>query len=128
MGVNRLFHKKYARHVAKYHYPNTVRIQSSTITFDTSNEPTIVWADVSSLIGLTAYIEPFDGTEEIRKPDQTIITNGFHITIAGAYNITEGQRAIDELENTYNIITASNDSFNQQTNLICEIVNIAINT
>lgn len=122
-----IFHPKLMGHVAKHHYPNTIKVQNPTIAYDESNEQIKVWVDDNDLVDLKAYIEPIDATQELRKADQTIVMNGYNITIADSVNISEGQRVVDEVGNVYNVLNGSNDAFRTQTNLICEIVNSAVN-
>lgn len=125
--MRNLFHPKFMATVAQDHFPNTCKIQNPTIAYDESNEQVKVWVDDSELKDLKAYIEPIDATQELRKADQTIVMNGYMITLADAYDIAEGQRIVDESSNAYDILSASIDAFNTHTNLTCEIVNSAIN-
>lgn len=121
-----IIHQRFMATVAQDHFPNTVKIQNPTIAYDESNEQVKVWVDDSDLKDLKAYIEPIDATQEVRKSDQTVVTNGYLITLADAYDVAEGQRVVDELSNAYDILSASIDAFNTHTNLTCEIVNSAI--
>lgn len=110
--------------VAQFHFPNTVSIQSKTVVFDSSNEPTDTWVTDPLLVDLPAYIEPIDRRIEIRRPDQTIIENGWNISLAGFYpTIKETDQVTDELGRVHNILVASFDAFHTKTDLVTEIIN-----
>lgn len=112
------------RHVAQNHFPNTVSIQVHTITYDASNEPVETWVTDPLLVDLSAYVEPIDGKVEVRREDQTIIVNGWNISLAGFYpTIKETDQATDELGRIHNILGVDFDAFHTQTNLTTEIIN-----
>lgn len=112
-------------HVARFHYPNLISVQVMTVAFDSSNEQTTTWVDDPLLIALMAYIEPFDNRGgELRRSDQTIVENAWHIQLAGYYpTIKEEDQVTDELGRVHNILGVDSDAFSTQTNLNTEIIN-----
>lgn len=127
MTQQRIIHPRMLSHVARFHYPNTVSVQSMTVVFDSSNEQTIVWIDDPLLLDLQAYIEPFDNRMgEMRRADQTIVENAWHIQLAGYYpTIKEEDQVTDDLGRVHNILGVDHDAFKTQTNLKTEIINAA---
>lgn len=124
MPNQQLVHPQLMRTLAQFHFPNTVTIQNKTVTYNAANEPVDTWADDPLLVGLAAYIETVNNKVEIRRADQTIVENGWSISIAGYYsNIQEGDQAIDDANRVHNIVQVDVDAFQTQTNLITEIIN-----
>jgi hypothetical protein len=121
---NALVHPKLMQHMAQHHFPNVVSIQVHTITYDPANEPIETWLTNPLLIDLAAYIEPVDEKIEIRRSDQTIIINGWIISLSEYYpTIEEVDQVTDELGKIYNILGVDFDAFHTQTNLTVEIIN-----
>ena len=121
---NQLVSPYLMRHVARFAFPNTVSIQVYTVTYDSSNEPVDTWHDDPLLVNLSAYIEPIDNRIEIRRSDQTIIENGWNISLAGFYpTIKETDQLTDELGRVHNILGVDFDAFHTKTDLITEIIN-----
>jgi len=124
MPDQQIVHPLLMQTLAQFHFPNIVGIQVHTITYDAANEEVHTWVDDPLLIGLSAYIEPIDSKIEIRKPDQTILENGWNIVLAGYYpTINEIDQVTDELEHVYNILGVDFDAFKTQTILTTEIIN-----
>lgn len=124
MPNQQLIHPQLMRQLGQFHFPNMVTIQSHTISFDAANEEVETWVDDPLLVSLIAYIEPIDNKIEIRKPDQTVLENGWNISLAGFYpTIQELDQATDELGRVHNIIAVTFDAFQTQTNLLTEIIN-----
>lgn len=124
MPNQQIVHPLLMRTLAQFHFPNVVSIQSHTITYDPSNEEIETWVANPLLASIAAYIEPVSDKIEVRRPDQTIIENGWNITLAGFYpTIKEIDRAIDDLGRVHNIISVDFDAFQTQTNLLTEIIN-----
>jgi hypothetical protein len=95
-----------------------------TVTYDPSNEPIDTWVEDPLLTDLLAMVEPLPNKFEQRRPDQTIIVNGWAIALAGYYpTIKEVDQATDELGRVHNIIGVDFDAFHTQTNLVTEIIN-----
>jgi hypothetical protein len=121
---NSLVHPNLLTHLAQHHFPNFVSIQVHTITYDSANEPVETWVTDPLLVGLSAYIEPMDNKVEVRREDQTIIVNGWNISLAGFYpTIKETDQVTDELSRIHNILGVDFDAFHTQTNLTTEIIN-----
>jgi len=121
---NLLIHPRLMQHVAQSHFPNTVDVARFTIVYDSSNEPVETWVAEPLMQELPAYIEPLDNRIEVRRSDQTIIENGWHISLAAFYpTIKEIDRVTDELGRVHNILSVDFDAFHTQTNLITEIIN-----
>jgi len=121
---NSLISPNLMKHVARFHFLNTVDVARFTVVYDSSNEPVETWVNDPLLQDLLAYIEPFDSRIEVRRADQTIIENGWHISLAAFYpTIKEIDRATDELGRVHNILGVDFDAFHTQTNLITEIIN-----
>ncbi len=124
MPNQQIIHPQMMQLIARYHYPNTVTIQSLTVTYNAANEPITSYVDDPLLIELAAYIEPVQNKVEIRRADQTIVENGWNIVLADYYpTIKENDQATDDLGRIHNIIQADIDAFQTQTTLITEIIN-----
>jgi head-tail adaptor len=121
-----LIHPSLMQELTRTHYPSRVTLQNATATYDGANEKTETWANIGSLTSIAAYIEPVLGNQEVRRADQTIVTDAYNISLAGYYpTITEGQRIIDDHGKIYNIISASVDDFSTHTIIVAERVNDA---
>lgn len=108
-------------------YPNIVTVQTSTRTYNSAtNEPIETLSDDVTMQNLSAYIEPIDSRKEIRRSDQTVVENGWYISIAGFYDITVNNTIIDDFDNGYNVLHVDHDAFKTQTVLTCEIINTAL--
>lgn len=106
-------------------FPNLITRQVVTITYDpNTNEPIETPITDPLIQNVAGYIEPIDMQNgELRRTDQTIVENGWNISLAGSYNIDVDDTVIDELSNVYNVLHVSQDAFRTQTTLICEIIN-----
>jgi hypothetical protein len=110
-------------------FPNLITRQVNTRTYDpNTNEPIETPSNDPLIQNVASYIEPIDVQKEIRKADQTLVENGWYISIAGFYNITVGDTVIDENSNIYNVLHVSHDAFQTQTVLTCEIINTTVAT
>lgn len=111
-------------HLARTHFPNLVTIGELTTTYDASNEPIFTFAADNDLTDIAAYIEPVLSNQEIRREDQTVVTNAFNIVLAGSYpSIDEHNNLTDDLGRVFNIISASIDGLRTQTIIVGELVN-----
>src|SRR3990172_12997961 len=98
-------------------FPNLITRQIVVITYDPDTNEPIETPSIDPLIqNVAAYIEPISiHTGEIRKADQTIVTNGWEISLAGFYNIDVDDIVVDEFDNVYNVLHVSQDAFKTQT-------------
>lgn len=111
------------------HFPNIITVQTVTTTYNSStNEPTQTRTNDVTMSDLSAYIEPVSTTQEIRKANQTVVTNAWMISLAGFYDVSVGNAIIDELGNVYNVLDVDHDAYRTQTVLTCEIVNTTVET
>jgi hypothetical protein len=108
-------------------FTSRANVQNGVETFDSYNEPSIVWQDDPLLVQLPCYVEPASGNGsggETRKPGNTLVTGLWNCVIAGYYpNITnEQQIVVDGI--TYNINDTSLESTDTITVLVLERVSV----
>lgn len=128
-------HPKLMEHLSRYSggvatpFPNLITRQTMVRTYDpNTNEPIDTPTSDPLLQNVAAYIEPVDSRQEVRRADQTVVENGWNISLAGFYHIDVDDTVFDELGNVYNVLHVSQDAFKTQTTLIAEIINTEVET
>ena len=102
-------------------YPDTVKIQGSTVTQDGYGGTVETWADIQGLTALPCAIAPATGGEQ-KRADMTLVVGSHVISIAGFYNtIAEHDRAVVAGVN-YDILLVRLDSHRKMTSLAVQIV------
>lgn len=102
-------------------------IEPETVTQDpNSGEETITYAPDALMRNIPCYVEPIPAAKEIRRPDQTIVTEAFVIVLKGYYeriDVEDQVRVLTGLQtDVYNILNVYYDDTATHTYLECEKV------
>lgn len=92
---------------------------------DESGQETHTYPIDPSLVNIPCYVEPISGQQagEIRRVDQTIVTEPFTIALKGYYpTINEEDQAIVDAVDTYNVLFVRHDDTHTITFLDVEKV------
>lgn len=121
--LNSIFHPKLLQSIPKI-FNSFCTIEPETTTLDpNSNEEIITYAPDKLMVAIPCYLEPATQIE-IRRPDQTIVENGWIITLQGYYPRieVEDQARVNNYQ-VHNILNVMHDDTKTHTYLHTEIVN-----
>jgi hypothetical protein len=103
-----------------FHFNSLAQLYRAEITLNNYNEPITTYVQYN-IAPIRCYIEPKTDSEEIRRPDQTIVTEPFTVSLQGYFpniNLTD-ILVINFL--TYNILGIVHDDHKTLTYLTVEI-------
>lgn len=96
-----------------------------TTTRTGSGAAVVTYQRDQQLAPINIYKEPIASAvgQEVRRPDQTIVTNGFKLALNGYYPMIVVADVIRIDETNYNVITVEHDDSRTFTMLTVEVVN-----
>lgn len=97
----------------------------STTTRSSSGAPIVTYQRDEQLAPIRLYKEPISSAvgQEVRRPDQTIITNGFNLMLDGYYPMIVVADVLRVDDTNYNVITVKHDDSRTLTILTVEVIN-----
>jgi hypothetical protein len=124
--TSHIFHPDLMRHLAQNRFGSTGTVQHGTITQGSDGEPIVTYANDPLLTRIPCQVEPHraQGDAEIRRPNNTVVTEPFDILLAGYYpriSVTD-QLVVWPTQATHNILRVAHDDTRTYTTLVTEIV------
>jgi hypothetical protein len=119
-----LMHPEFMRYVSDRRFNAIARIQIASITQDSnSGENTITYASDPALTAVACQVDPVSSDAELRRPDLTLVDNGYSILLAQyAPTITIQSNVILDDGTIHNVLKIAHDDSHSHTVLTTEII------
>lgn len=123
---SRIFHPNLMTHISRDRFASLADVERKTITTDGFGEEIITYVPDADLLQIACQVEPRTNRtdSEIRRPDQTIVTQPFDALLNGYYpTINEAdQLRVWPREELHNILKVAHDDARAYTTLMTEII------
>ncbi len=121
-----IFHPRLMAHLAQNRFGSTADVQHKTITTDSFGEEIITYVTDTAVTAIPCQVEPRTNRtdSEIRRPDQTIVTQPFDVLLNGYYPTiaVSDQLLVHPREERHDILKVAHDDARAYTVLTTEIV------
>lgn len=116
-----IIHPDFMRTVSEFHRNTLIRLYEVTITRNDFNEE----LRVPRLLDIVfyAYIQLAKGDQEIRRADQTLVSEAYDVSCDGYYPQITVEHLINVQGILHNVLSVRHDDTHTLTMLITEVVN-----
>lgn len=117
-----LIHPQWS-HSAPYHFNSLITLNSREVTQNDYGEEEETFTENEASSPIRAYVEPVMSGEEVRRPDQTIVTEAWKISLEGYFPAVQLSDHVVVDGKSHNVLGVAHDDFKTITYLITEMIN-----